>query len=194
MSDTKKPGASEGCTLAVSTRRVSPVQLDVTYLFHNGSPQNAYLFNRLYQEVSRERVFLTNRDLVYVEALGADVILSKKIFPVPETLDVERPNVPAATKVEAGADLEETFTILLPLRPFDPYRRRPQEVLSAPPVERRAFVEIGFFLPKPEGEALANQVETTEGTAHHFYPFPIRAQLLLRAGPLPDALPILLPK
>ena len=184
------------CTLEVSASKKTANTLQLAYSFHNQSFQNAYLFNQLYDKRNPARIYETSRNRVYVELEGNPVIviLSKKIAPVPPDKDVEKPVIPCVTLVRAGEQFEVTISLALPLRPWTPYNKPTDSELTASPAERPAYFELGYFLTTPEGDRLAKPVETSEGPALYFYPFPTSSQQLIRVGPLPASVPVRLPK
>jgi len=182
------------CTLRVAVTAQEGRALFLTYTFENGSAQNAYLFNLLFERIGDGPVFLTDANAVHVEADDGDVVLSQKIVPVPEGLKVEKPAVPCTTLVKPGERFQQTVALELPLRVRTPYCRYEEKDLADRPVLRKAFFELGFFLATREGESLGKKVKTSAGEAVYFYPFPQESQKLLRAGPFSQAVPVRLPR
>ncbi len=182
------------CTLQVSLARPDPSVVMLTYVFENGSPQNAFLFNQIYRQVLPDGMFATEPQRVYIEASGDGVLLSKKIIPVPDTMDVEKPFIPCATMVKPGESFQETLALPLPLRPWHHYLMLTDDDFASEPTELPASFELGFFLATPEGEKLAQTVRTMTGQAAYFYPFNPASQTLLRVGPFRTRLPVRLPK
>ena len=131
---------------------------------------------------------------MYVEIEKGNVILSKKIIPVPAGTLVEKPIIPCVSKVKAGLGFKETILVKIPLKPWTPYFMPLDEDLAEAPVEKQVFLELGFFLAPPEGDKLAQTVETSDGPALYFYPFPASSQKLMRVGPLSWSVPVLMPK
>jgi len=182
------------CKLEVDIQQVDSTTLRVSYNFLNQSQQNAYLFNRIYDDITDDDIYATDRNLMYVEIEKGNVILSKKIIPVPAGTLVEKPIIPCASKVKAGLGFKETILVKLPLKPWTPYFMPLDEDLAEAPAESQVFVELGFFLAPPEGDKLAQTVETSDGLALYFYPFPVSSQKLMRVGPVSWTIPILMPK
>lgn len=163
---------AQDCDLRAAAQS-APDALTVGYEFRNRSSKTAFLFNLLHR-TGPSGGPEPSTDLVYIHASGGNLVLSKKIFPVPANIDVEKPNVPYVTRVEPGQTFREKFTVPLPLKPYTPYPAPP----AAPPNEAIVFFELGFFLaPDP---AIAKQAD-----GHlTVYPFQAERQTVLRAGPL----------
>jgi hypothetical protein len=175
---------SVGHRLEVEVLRADEEALDLRYSFHNGGQRSAYLFNRIYSEIDAVGVFRTDRDRVYVEVGPKSVMLSKKIFPVPQDIDVEQPVVPLATRVAPGESVVETIKLRVPLTPHTPYLRGAAPDPQAAPQVSTVEFELGFFVVPPEREHLARAVTTSEGSAYSFGSAPAASQTILRAGPL----------
>ena len=184
----------DNCKLEVDIKQVDSTTLKVYYNFLNQNQQNAYLFNRIYDDITDDDVYTTDRNLMYVEIEKGNVILSKKIIPVPAGTLVEKPIIPCVSKVKTGFGFKETILVKLPLKPWTPYFMPLDEDLAEAPVEGQVFLEFSFFLAPPEGDKLAQTVETSDGTALYFYPFSVSSQKLMRVGPLSWTIPVLMPK
>jgi hypothetical protein len=156
--------------------------LVLQYGFTNNSRQNAYLFNKIYMGLDDQGKYNTARDLAYVEIDSAKATVGKKIIPVPDDLEVEKPVVPCVTLVEPGKNFEEVLAIRLPLKAWTPYlQTRPG---AAKTVMMPLWFEIGYFSTNQSGDALAKTVQTADGLALHFYPFPASSQKILGVGPI----------
>jgi hypothetical protein len=182
------------CRLEVRIKRIDAASLELCYTLQNQAQQNAYFFNLLYDGINEQGVYKTDRNLVYVEFKDSQVTLSKKIIPVPADIEVEKPVLPCTTLVRPAQRFEENITIRLPLRPWTPYFKPGDAALKATPVLRQVWFEIGFFVAPKQSDSLAKTVQTTNGPSLYFYPFPVSGQRLLRVGPLPSALPVLVPE
>ncbi|HUT32678.1 MAG TPA: hypothetical protein VNE39_04285 [Planctomycetota bacterium] len=182
------------CSLQVAIAARNAEMLGLTYTFENGASRNAYLFNLLYKHIEPGPIFVTDANAVYVELAGEDLVLSKKIIPVPRHMDVEKPNVPCTTLVKPGERFQGDVLIPLPLQVNTPYEGYEDADLAPRPVLRKASFEIGFFLASPEGEALGEKVRTMAGEATYFYPFSPSSQKLLRVGPFSEAVPVRVPR
>ena len=163
---------AQECDLRVGVQP-APDALLIAYEFRNRSARTAFLFNVLHR-TGPSGGPETDSNLVYAQQSGDSVVLSKKIFPVPNDVDVEKPDVPYVTRVEPGQVFREKFTVPLPLKLWTPYPG------SAAPTLPQASVwfELGFFLaPDP---SFAKQ----SGGHLVVYPFPTEKQVVLRVGPL----------
>jgi len=183
--------AESGChTLEVRVVRQEGDTLILQYAFHNKGQQNTYLFNRVFKGLDDQGKYRTHGDFVYVELDSVQVVISKKVMPVPPDVEVEKPVVPCVSLVRPGEKCEEQFAVSLPLKAWTPYRRsegdETEESVTALPL----WFEVGYFSTSKEGDALAKTVETTEGPALCFYPFWPSSQSILRAGPVMDAVPV----
>jgi len=185
---------ADQCTLEATLEVDSAGGATLAYTFQNGSAQNAYVFNLIYEDIGDDNMFLANPNAVYVQADGESVLLSKEVIPVPPTLLVEKPFIPCATLVEAGATTKEIIHLSLPLRPWHHYLMLEDEDFADEPVELPPSFELGFFLATPEADKLAKTVKTPVGEAKYFYPFSASSQKLLRVGPFTAKLPVRLPK
>lgn len=179
------------CRLEVQLLQITTDLLKIRYTFGNHSAQNVYLFNRLYNKIDGKK-FLTNVNNVYIDFEQNKSVISKKIFPVPMDLDVERSIVPCASLVKPGATIAETLEIQLPLVPVNPYRNLKN--LAELPQKVDLWFEVGYVTLPPDGERLAVNVDTLDGLSYYFGSFPADKQMLLRAGPLPNKVPANLPK
>jgi len=166
------PVTAHDCDLRAAVQQ-TPEALILGYEFNNRSPKVAFLFNALYRTGSGGGLE-TSPDYVYAEASGETLLLSKKIHPVPDDIDVERPEVPWCTRVEPGATFREKITIPVPVKLWTPYSTPPRP--HAPSAV--AFFELGFHL------ATDPNLAKPYGEHYVLYPFPLKSMLKLRVGPL----------
>jgi hypothetical protein len=194
--------AAMNSTMSASTREcrlevtVSESQgsLVIVYRFFNNSPRNGYLFNKQCANVGNDGVYRTQRDLLNVEVLHREVIVSKKIVPVPPDLDVEKPNIPCVTLVRGRTQFEETIRVKLPLKPYTPYAKPRDTDLAASPVSLPLAFELGYFVAPRESDSQAREARTSDGPALRFDPFPVGSQSILRVGPFDSLVPVRLIK
>ena len=176
MQNPQSPAAMSASALDCDLRvaiQASSGSLLLGYEFRNRSNRTAFLFNVVHR-TGPSGGPEADPNLVYVQPAGQAVVLGKRIFPVPQELDVEKPEVPYVTRVEPGGVFVEKLSLMLPLRVFSPY----PQVQTAVPAEAAAYFELGFFLaPDP---SVAKQA----GGNLVIYPFPAEKQTILRAGPL----------
>ncbi len=182
---------NESCRLDVELLDISAQGAKLRYTFTNQGRSNFYLFNRLYTHIEGKK-FITVINNVYIEIGRETAVISKKIFPVPDDLDVERTNVPCASLIKPGASTTETIELRFPLIPTNPYKTTKN--FSDLPQKVALWFEVGGSSIPPEGERMATMVDTKDGMAYYFSSFPANKQLLLRAGPLPIKVPARLPK
>lgn len=186
MSATPLIATGEACRLEVATAVAGTDTLILSYLFRNGSLNPVFVFNRLYKGLDDDRRYKVDPNLIYVQLDGTQIILSKKVIPVPEDVDVEKPEVPLVTYLPPQGTVQEKLTLKLPLRLRAPYTStKPKPVL--PKLDQLKFYfEIGFFASKSQKtQEQAAKVATTAGEALRIDPFPAAHQRVLRVGPLP---------
>ena len=181
-----------GCVLQVWAGRAGSEELEVSYIFTNGSIRTVYLFNKLYTEYSDQGLYVTDPQLVNVVVENGKVVLSKKIVSVPPRMKVERPNIPCVTKVPAGSNVQEIIRLRLPLKIWTPYTDDSLP-MQPQPVDKRLYFAIGYFLSTPEGDSMVQTVRTSDGPALYFYPFSIGSQKILEAGPASFPIPVFTP-
>lgn len=177
--------------LEISSEIQAGKTLVLRYTFHNGSSQNAYLFNQFYRGIVDGPVFETDPNLLNIEVSKRGILLSKKIVPVPADIDVEKPVFPCATLVKPGSELSETLILQLPLIPWTPYHDSGQSQSGHQAIPRKAWFELGYFPSNPQSDALAQRVRTKRDEAFRFDPFPIEGQKTLEVGPLPVLVPVM---
>jgi hypothetical protein len=185
---------TDNCKLEVEVKQIDSIELKISYCFQNQNQQNAYLFNRIYRGINEDGAYTTDRNVFYVEIDNKQLVLSKKIIPVPKNKRVEKPIIPCVTRVKPASKYKEITSVSLPLKPWTPYYRPQDAALADKPIGMQVYIEFGFFLAPPEGDKLAQRVETSDGTALYFYPFPFSSQKLMRVGALPWTIPVRMPK
>jgi hypothetical protein len=194
MSDRPLAAVLDPCELTVASELADSSTLVLRYTVRNTGHQAVYLFNRLYHSFDPARgAFITDPNLVNVELRSDEVVLSKKIVPVPPHIDVEKPVIPLVTRVDAGGRFEERIIIRLPVRAWTPYGPD-DDIPSGPSVRRHAWFELGFFsAPAAHVDRIAKVVPTVDGTGLYVYPFTTSGQRMLRVGPLLQAIPVVSP-
>ena len=169
----------DSCQLSASVSLAAD-HVDIHYEFHNGSDKNAYLFNLLFDNVL-DGVFVTEPQMVYVDAILGETIVAKKIWPVPPDIDVEKPVIPCLSRVFPGKSFTESIRVELPLMSINPYS---YDLLERKLVKQPLFFELGYFLCSFQGERLAKEVKTPTGAVPRFDPFPEKSQRVFHLGPL----------
>ena len=109
---------------------VQDEMLSISYQVHNILEQPIYLVNRVFKW--SDAGFSVDPAIVYTQLSDGELWLTKANLDVPENFDVEDPDVPFLTKVEAGETFEESFSLPLPLEPYHAYNqvRRAEEPVS----------------------------------------------------------------
>jgi hypothetical protein len=159
--------------------------LTVTYAVHNRTARAVLLTDGLW-DVGFSGHLTLAPDKAYVDLSGGRAVLSRMLLPVPEDLAVEAPEVPAVTRVEAGATASRRAVVPLPLRTALPYPTGPEETreLSAVP---ELFLRVGYL---PDAAAMVlSDGQDAEGTPVQTprYGPAVKAQRVLESGPLPVA-------
>ena len=162
------------------TSSTSALQLE--YLAENISQRPVFLFNILHGHISESGVYplLTG---AYVELEPEAVVVSRKLFPVPELTLVEHRNIPFVTRLLPQARVHERIELSLPLKQFDPYRSFEDEELLQW-VEKPLMFELGYFLGAAGTEELGRSFPTDHGPRPGFDVFTESAQMLLRTDAL----------
>lgn len=166
----------DNCKLVVDVRLDGEKDFVLHYTLQNKSGRDIYVFNRLYREIHEGPLFDTDPNLANIELVPKGILISKKIVPVPADIDVEKPHLPCATLVKSGADTSETMRLSLPLLPWTPYMNGAPRQDSTQISRRKAWFELGYFIAGAGSESLAQPVQTKQGEAFYFDPFPIEGQ------------------
>ncbi len=115
----------------------------------------------------------------YVQRNGNALVISHKIIAPPRGLELERPDIPLAARVDPGQRLRHKIEVSLPLREATPYPH------LQPPRERtdgylvlEASLEVGYFAaPDPSVAREAGEGFLIPGLDPNL-------QTILRAGPI----------
>ncbi|RKG80179.1 hypothetical protein [Corallococcus terminator] len=157
--------------------------LAVTYAVHNRTSRAVLLVDGLW-DVGFSGHLTLAPERAYVDLSGGRVVLSRMLLPVPEDLMVEAPEVPAVSRVEAGATANRRAVVPLPLRTALPYPTGPEETRELPEV-REVFLRVGYL---PDADAMTLHAgKDSQGTAVQTpeYGPVVKAQRVLDSGPLP---------
>src|SRR5262249_51064587 len=133
---------SSSVDLQVTVVSATPDRLVFRYRARNTWNRDLYLFNRLFETdpTGKQKV---DPNRVYVMVEGAVLRASKQLFDVPETVEVEFPEVPYLSKLAAGASLEEEIQLALPARETYPYA---SSSAQRQPPEKRVCEQFVFTL------------------------------------------------
>jgi hypothetical protein len=149
----------EHLALRLTALAIKAGALELSYAVRNESEHRMFLVNRL---LRREPDGLRpDPDLVYAHVRpGPALALSKQLIAIPDDIDVEVPEVPCLTPLEAGEEFAETVTVPVPVSAYDPYD------------------------PQPSGDSLAivEQVIWTLGYVVEASPLPVSEQELATGG------------
>lgn len=163
------------CTSSVHALRLE-------YVAENVSQHPVFLFNILHGEISEAGVYPL-LETAYVELEPDAIVVSRKLFPVPQFTMVERRNIPFVTRLLPKARVHEFINLPLPLKPFDPYRSWDDEDLTQWE-EKPLVLELGYFVGAPGTEELGRSYPTNHGPRPGFDVFTQSSEKLLRTGSL----------
>jgi hypothetical protein len=127
QSDATEIETDMNTTMSVKIDSQADVQdemLSISYRVHNGLTQPIYLVNRVFKW--SKTGFSVDPSIVYTQLSDGELWLTKANLEVPEDFDVEAPDVPFLTKVEAGESFVESFSLPLPLEPYHAYGEVPR--------------------------------------------------------------------
>lgn len=111
----------EKVQLACEIVKRDDTEITLAYTVKNGLPCDIYLFDPLTDFRGQQFVPIHNR--VYVFWDDDDLLhVTKRLWPVPEDVDVYMPEVPYLTRVAAGAEIREELRLPIPLIVNFPYR------------------------------------------------------------------------
>ena len=157
-------------------------RLRLEYRAINSGGRPLFVFNILHGEMDESGVFPLLHD-AYVEMRDNTVVVSRKLFPIPPMMFVERRNIPFATRLLPGQVLHEVIELAVPLKPNDPYHDVDAAELRQW-MELPLIFELGYFPGAENTEQTARTFPTDHGLRAGFDVFTESAQLFQRAGPL----------
>lgn len=180
--ETERPKDVADENIQVDVRhQVEATALRISYRATNRSSAPLFLFDVLHGEFE-DGAFPLDRS-GYVEINDDSVIVSRKLFPVPPLMLVEKPNIPFVTRLAAGGTHQDEFSVELPLIVRNPYLK-PERVPGALSRNRRLFFELGFFVGADGTEGQGKLFRTDGGDRPGFSVFSSDRQRLIRKGPL----------
>jgi hypothetical protein len=112
---------NDDVTLQCRFKTASSTLIEIRYVVSNRSKHDIYLFTPLSGYKGNE--FVPAPDRVYVDlASNGLATFSKRLWKVPEMIDVYMPEVPFLTRVAAGTNFQETIQVGVPVIINFPYR------------------------------------------------------------------------
>ncbi len=156
--------------------------LVLTYAVHNRGAQALWLLDQLFERGPTGSPRLAP-DKAHVEVRGNQVLVSRMLHPVPDTLLVEAPEVPAMTRVEPGQTASRRVVLPVPLTTSLPYPSGPKEEVSLEGV-RELRLRIGYLLDEPGLELHAARDSEDKPYTSPSYGKAVTAQKVLESGPL----------
>lgn len=172
------------CRLAGEVRRDGD-SLQIQWSLLNRGANPVFLFDGIYRVNGDDMDVSPN--LVYVEPAGSQVILGKKLVPVPQGMLVEKKVVPLMSRVLPGERVERSTVVSLPLKLWTPY------LSDDPQIEQKTqglrdtvsgYFEIGLVVTPPEGAALAQPIVIQDRKLWRFDAVSPEHQILMRVGPI----------
>lgn len=102
---------------------VSPERIEIRYWVENGLGEAIYLVTPLVEWASGGWVANKNRIYRYIDPDGI-LHLTKRLWPVPDEVEVYEPELPEITKLFGRDRFEERVSVELPVKIMYPYRMR----------------------------------------------------------------------
>jgi hypothetical protein len=178
----RKSVARADVELRVESVERTEAGLVLTYAVHNRGTQVLWLLDQLFERGPTGSVRLAP-DKAYVEVRGAQVLVSRMLHPVPDTLLVEAPEVPAVTRVDPGQTVSRRAVLPVPLSTSLPYPSGPKEEVSLEDV-RELRLRIGYLVDEPGLELHAARDSEGNAWTSPSYGKAVTAQKVLESGPL----------
>jgi hypothetical protein len=116
---------ADGVRLDVPVLRSSEDHLALRYVVANDSDWPVWLVNGLFHRRGAAG-FEVDPNLAYCHVANDVLLLRKQLVEVPEDLDVEAPEVPYLSRLDAGEEFAEDLRIPFPVEPRDPYHPQPR--------------------------------------------------------------------
>lgn len=126
----------------------SAESLVLTYEVHNRTARAIWLLEGLYDMGPTGSVRLAP-EKAYVDITGTTVVVSRMLHPTPTDRLVEAPEVPAASRVDAGQKVSRRVVLPLPVTEVLPYDSGPGETLAVEGV-RELRLRVGYLVDAPE--------------------------------------------
>jgi len=123
------------------------VTLSIEYTVKNQTANDIGLFNRI-TAVRPDGTLLLSSDLAYVELQDELLLVRKLALPIPEGLRMAAYVPPYVSRVAAEELFVEHFSLTLPARVMQPFKRallQGQVAADKPAVAKAVRLEIGYF-------------------------------------------------
>lgn len=145
----------------------------LSYRVSNASPHDVYLVTPLTEFRDGRVQALSSRVYVYWDEIH-NVHLTKRIWAVPEDIDVYLPEVPMLTKLPSGKIFEEQVQLPLPLKINFPYQFAADagDNITRYPVQKMSqdlVFSIGYV--SLERIDLVNQLKRVDGQTYFSLPY-----------------------
>lgn len=136
-------------TLATTIGRMDRSSMNLVYRVTNGLEWPILLMTPLSRYEGDDLRAAPERLYTYVDPDGI-LQLTKRLWPIPEDIDVVFPEVPFATEVAPGRSFEERLTLKLPIKVELPYVLSPEEIgkhrEEVAGVARGVVLSIGYLV------------------------------------------------
>jgi hypothetical protein len=178
----RKSVAEADVELRVKSVERTEAGLVLTYEVHNRGGQALWLLDRLFESGPTGSLRL-NPDKAYVELRGNTVLVSRMLYPIPDEVLVEVPEVPAVTRVEPRQTVSRRAVLAVPLRHWLPYDQDSTKELPLESV-RDLRLRVGYLVDEPGMEL--NDAKDSEGNPYKSptYGKAVKVQKILHSGPL----------
>lgn len=159
----------QNCELRVAVQRQGDDQVALYYELRNKSDAAVFVFHGV---EPKETPY-------YVERFARGITISQKIIAPPPGLELERPEIPLATRVEPGQHFRQKLEMTLPLRECAPYPHlQPQRERQSGYLILEGWFEAGFLAPQdPDAAREAGEGWVLPGVS-------AAKQSIVRAGPI----------
>lgn len=149
--------------LNLNTEIISKTETKVVieYQLRNNSDSSIYLFDILFAGWTNQGIPIADDQEVYRLIINGEIVLSRKVLPVPDDIDLEIRQYPLMIRVNPGQTHISSFEVKLPCRIYDPYDYKPEKVAEIK--ELPWSLELGYVEATPQLEQRLKPQQTTEG-------------------------------
>jgi hypothetical protein len=162
--------------------------LELRYILLNGSSQTIFAFSPLPEY--RNQRFEPAPNRIYVEmGPGGLLTLSKRLWEVPESIDVYMPEVPFLTRVPAYGRLAESVTLPRQIKADHPYM---DDAATRHPQRSSSSVQVVIGYVAGEAESALKAAPGFPGVLAIDYGPGITHQQLVKSDPVPHVVNVTL--